>query len=278
MSNWPRIDDERTLRRFAMSDAEFVALAERLAERIGGAPFTEEHLTRALGYPWHEPPSSGSFLLIDGVLARLPVDKGASALGDRPRHALVAIGSNADPVTLTEKLAGLEDPDDRSVLGIHGSLIDIEIGHSPHLAVYGSLPATIFRRTGATAQATLLMVTSEQLTALSRTEFNYLLTRLPPDHFVGPADHPVAIEMYAYISRHGVVTNESGAPVPLHRPDQRALLDRAARQTLGEASDAAELIRRTIESYPWAVREARPRLAELARPLDRSEWDLHPGH
>lgn len=277
MSSWPSIRDERTLRRFAMSDAEFVPLAERLAERIGGASFTDEHLARALGYPWHEQLADGGFLLVDGRVRSLPSDHEARALGDRPRHALLAIGSNADPTTLTKKLADLEDPVDRSVRGIHGSLVDHEIGHSPHLAVYGALPATIYRRPGAATSATLLMVTSAQLTALSRTEFNYLLTRLPAEQFLASAAAPASGELFAYVSRHGVIADDSGEPLRLHRPDQRELLDRAARATISETADAQELVRRTIESYAWAVRDARPRLSTLARPLDRAEWDLHPG-
>lgn len=277
MSGWPQIADDRTLRRFAMGDADFASLAERLAERIGGDEFSNEHFARAIAYPWHDQPPDGSFLLVDREATRLPVGEAASALGERQRHALVAIGSNADPVTLAEKLAGLEDRDDRRVLGIHGSLLDVEVGHSPHLAVYGALPATIFRQIGAKTRATLLMVTEAQLTALSRTEFNYLLTRLPANQFVGPAEQPASGQLYAYISRHGVVTDESGDPLPLHRPYQSALLSRAAKVAIGGSADARELVRRTIESYPWAVRHARPRLATLARPLDRAEWDLHPG-
>lgn len=260
-----------------MSDAEFAALAERLAERIGGETYAETHLQHATSYPWHERLADGGFLLEDGIVSPLSIDQAIGAFDDTSRRSLIAIGSNADPVTLQQKLAVLEDPADRSVLGIHGSLSDFEIGHSPHLAVYGALPATIFRSPGRSTNATLLRITSAQLTALSRTEFNYLLARIPAGQFVASIDFPVAGYLYAYISRHGVVTDDAGDPVRMHPDDQRALLDRAARVTIDENADAAELVKRTIESYAWAVREARPRLRTIAQPLDRAEWDLHPG-
>lgn len=278
MSSWPQIEDQRTLRRFAMNDAEFALLAERLAERIGGEQFTEQLFARALSYPWHTPPADGGFVVREGRVSVIDSIAEAGSLGDAPRVGLVAIGSNADPSTLSTKLAGLPDADDRALLGIHGTLLDVEIGHSPHLAVYGALPATVFRMIGAQTHATLLMVTAQQLTALSRTEFNYLLTRLPAEQFVGPAEQFFSGPLYAYVSRHGVVTDETGDPLPLHRPEQRELLDRMAKVAIGKSADARELVRRTIESYPWAVREARPRLSTLARPLDRGEWDLHPGN
>lgn len=275
MNSWPPIDDERTLRRLRMSDSEFAALAERLALRIGGEKFTDQHLRRAITYPWHVPHADEDFLLVDGAIRRASDDETTMALGDAARHPLLAIGSNADPATLLAKLESLPTPEDRTLLGIRGSLADHAIGHSPHLAIYGSLPATIFRDLGAQTPATLLLVTTNQFTALSSTEFNYLLARLPADRWTGPVE--VTDPILAYVSRHGVVTAETGEPIPLQRPQQRELLDRAATVTIGSAADALELVRRTIESYAWAVREARPRLAKIARPLDRSEWDLHPG-
>lgn len=275
---WPQIDDRRTLDRFSMSDAEFAALAERLADRIGGATYTAAHLERALSYPWHESPTSVGFHLVDDAITEL--DANGIPTTDRwhERHGLIAIGSNADAATLRSKLAGMPDPNDRELIGLHGELVDFMVGHSPHLAVYGALPATLLHRPRVSARVTLLMVTSAQLTALSRTEFNYLLARVPAERFVGPVKPPGQQALLAYVSRHGVVTDGQGEPLALQRPHQRALLDRVAQSTLGESAKADDVVRRTVESYSWAVREARPRLSAFARPLDRTEWDLHPGH
>lgn len=285
MTNWPQISDERTLRRFAIGDQDFAALASRLAQRIGGQQFTDEHFARAINYPWHVTASVDGFLLRDGRVSNLgQVDEseqvratdGRTRRGDEV-HGLIAIGSNASPEALGEKLSALDPGEDQEVLAIAGSLSGVAVGHSPHLAIYGSLPATLFEHAGATTPVSLLLVTTSQLKALTQTEFNYLLARLPGDRFSGSlpvaADRPI----YAYVSRHGVVVDESGAPLPLARPHQQELLDRVARVAIDESATAIDLVRRTIESYAWAVDEAKPRIAAIASPLDRSAWELHPG-
>lgn len=260
-----------------MDDADFALLAQRLAERIGSQQFTDQLFARAISYPWHTSPAEGGFLISGDRVTEIDSSSEASSLADAARVGLVAIGSNADPATLVAKLSSLPDPDDRVVAGIHGRLLDFEIGHSPHLAVYGSLPATLYHRAGGSTTATLLMVTPAQLTALSKTEFNYLLAQLPGNRFTAASEQVDLPAIFGFVSRHGVVVDRTGEPTALHRPHQRALLDTAAQAIIEPNAKASDLVRRTLESYAWAVGDARPRLAALARPLDRGEWELHPG-
>lgn len=285
MTDWPPIEDQRTLRRFAMSDEEFQALAVRLAERIGGEPYAQDHLERAITYPWHSVELSAGFLLEGDQatpLESLTQERHARATtltGERgePVHALLAIGSNASPEVLAAKLAGLDDETDRTVLAVGGRLSGYAIGHSPHLAVYGAMPATIHRSPGAEIDATVLYVTARQLSALAATEFNYLLGRVDRLAFTGEVAHPEDTAVHCFVSRHGVATDERGAPVALAEDSQLAVLQRATRLALGDEAQPSDLVRRCVESYAWAVTTAKPALAEMSAPLDRSRWPVHPG-
>lgn len=285
MTDWPPIEDERTLRRFAMSDEEFHALAVKLAARIGGEAYDDEHLERALTYPWHSVELSAGFLLEGDEatpLKSLAEDRHARATSliderGEPVHALLAIGSNASPEVLAAKLAGLGDEVDRTLLAVGGRLSGYGIGHSPHLAVYGAMPATIHRSPGAEIDATVLYVTARQLSALAATEFNYLLGRVDRQAFVGKVAHPEGMEIHCFVSRHGVATDERGATVALTEDSQLTVLRRATRLTLGDEARPSDLVRRCVESYAWAVETAKPALAEMSVPLDRSNWPVHPG-
>ncbi len=267
-----------------MPGSEFEELAARLAKQIGGQQFLDAHYRRAISYPWSETFGSGGYRLQgDAVtpLDRLPEDELAQVSFtadslDRRRHPLLAFGSNRSSEVLAKKLAHLPH-DQRELIVVHGVLTGHAIGHSPHLAVYGSLPATLVSRADAKAEVSLLMVTAEQLHALTWTEFNYLLAKIDGQRFQSDALRQPPRDLFAYVSRHGHVVDPDGSPLQLTCAGQADLLDRAAQHTIEPTSDGRELVRRTVESYEWAVTEAKPRLRALSVPLDREAWDLHPG-
>lgn len=267
-----------------MPGNEFEELAARLARQIGGQRFVDAHYQRAISYPWSESFGSGGYRLRDGAvtpLDRLREDQLARAFSstdalNRTRYALLAFGSNRGSEVLAKKLAHLP-PDQRELIAVHGLLTGHAIGHSPHLAVYGSLPATLVPCADATAEVSLLMVTAEQLHALTWTEFNYLLARIDGERFQSDAVHQPPRKLFVYVSRHGHVVDPGGSPLRLIDSGQAELLDRAAQHALEPTSSGRQLVRRTVESYEWAVTEAKPRLGEMSIPLDREAWDLHPG-
>lgn len=287
MTDWPPIDDARMLDRFAMDDEEFAVLARRLASRIGRREFDDQHLQRALSYPWSsDRPEGGYLLAADEVTPVSDVDpavlSAAASHSDRfggRRHALLAIGSNAAPEVLAEKLATIDDASaaEREVLVLDVTLEDLAIGFSPHLAVYGALPSTPFVAPGARCNAAVLMVTPRQLHALTRSEFNYLLGSIGADR----ADMSVQLRrgsrLLAFVSRHGVLSDTHGQALRVDETGQQDALSIAAGAVLGEGATAEDLVRRTIESYEWAVDHAKPRLAQVSAPLNRDDLLLHPG-
>ncbi len=267
-----------------MPDGEFEELAARLAKQIGGQNYVDAHYRRAISYPWSESFGGGGYRLRENAvspLERLPDDELAQASSttdslDRRRYSLLAFGSNRNSDVLAKKLAHLSR-DQREVIVVHGVLSGHVIGHSPHLAVYGSLPATLVSRANARADVSLLMVTAEQLHALTWTEFNYLLAKIDGKCFQSDALRQPPSDLFAYVSRHGHVVDPDGSPLRLTGAGQADLLDRAAQHAIEPTSDGRELVRRSVESYEWAVTEAKPRLRALSVPLDRKAWDLHPG-
>lgn len=278
MTDWPPIDEPRTRRRLAMDDDEFAELALRLAQRIGGEPFTERHFEHAIGYPWHPMQGGAEFALrADGSappLGNEDRERAREMSGNGGLHPMVAIGSNASPDALARKLADLADPLDREVLAASATLNDVKIGFSAHIAVYGALPATLVHAPGARTTATMLFVTSAQLSRIADGEFNYVLARL--DAATIECTVPLVADPLAFVSRHGAIA-ERGEALDLRTVAQTDALDLAARTAIGPSATARDLVRETVESYAWAVAEARPKLALLAEPLNRTFWDLHPG-
>ncbi len=229
--------------------------------------FTEADYQRAIAYPWERP--AGSFVFRGGEAQELEDGAAVPELGS-PRHALLAIGSNASPRALRRKFAELGGRDAEALV-ITGELTDYTIAPSAHLAIYGSLPATLARETGSAARAALMLVTDAQLDALGITEFNYHVVQLAASEFVPDHELPSFADPMAYLSCHGVFAPEGRHLAHL---TQAEALDVAAALVLGEGADGRQLVKRTIEDYRWALGTAIPTLEQYALAVDTDEWHV----
>lgn len=151
-----------------------------------------EAVERALGYPYPSPERSFAQLGERTVaLAEVEVELAG-------RTPLVAYGSNAAPGTLARKLRGDADP----LPLVRAELAGFDVVYSAHVSAYGAVPATLRRSPATVVSVFVAFPTSGQLRALSATEPNYELERLPG---TGPrleTGEEVA-EPSAYLSRHG---------------------------------------------------------------------------
>lgn len=286
MTLWPPILDQNLAGRLAMEEPAFGKLAERLGVRLGGRPIEDGDFERALGYPWERPVES--FFMQDGSVQSLEPgdDLSGLELGEAERYPLIAFGSNGAPGVLSKKLAVL-DEDGRDVLVLTGGLAGYDVVASAHVALYGAMPATIVPSTETTARAGLLMVTAEQFTALTRTEFNYAVARIDGKAFMPDLDWPAPEAVFAYVSRNGAFTIEGELvglkAVPAsdracHALEQKHVLDAAAELIIGPAASAFDVVREAIADYAWSIEVARPALAGVTRPFSPEDWQLHPGN
>ncbi|MGH2958573.1 MAG: hypothetical protein ACRDKE_03140 [Solirubrobacterales bacterium] len=282
MTVWPPILDQNLAGRLAMEEPEFGALAERLGARLGGRPFESADLERALGYPWERPVES--FFMQDGAVQLLESSDHVEALelGDAPRYPLITFGSNGAPGVLSAKLSVL-DEDSRDVLVLAGELAGFDVVASAHVALYGAMPATIVPAAETSVRAGLLLVTAEQFTALTRTEFNYAVARIDGSPFSSDLDWSVPDAVFAYVSRNGAFAL-GGEHVALravpargrsnHELDQEHLLNEAAAVIFGPGFEAIDVVRRTIADYAWVIEVARPALSAVTNPFSPEDWQL----
>jgi hypothetical protein len=282
MTVWPPILDQNLAGRLAMEESEFAALAGRLGARLGGKEFEDADFERAIAYPWERPVES--FFMQDGAVQLLgPGDDLAELpLGDAERYPLITFGSNGAPGVLGSKLAVLE-PDERDVLALTGELAGFDVVASAHVAIYGAMPATIVPSAETRTRAGLLLVTAEQFTALTRTEFNYAVARIDQTPFSADLDWPEPEAVFAYVSRNGAFTID-GEHVGLkavparnrdcHELEQEHVLDAAAELIIGEGASAFDVVSATIADYAWSINVARPGLARVTNPFSPEDWQL----
>jgi hypothetical protein len=282
VTHWPPILDQNLAGRLAMEEREFAALAERLGVRLGGRPMQDADFERALGYPWERP--DHSFFMQDGSVQLLEPgdDLSLLELGAAERYPLITFGSNGAPGVLAAKLSVL-DPDERDVLLLTGELAGYDVVASAHVAIYGAMPATIVPAARTSARAGLLLVTAEQFTALTRTEFNYAVTRIDRAPFRADLDWPEPEAVFAYVSRNGAFTI-AGDHVGLravpardrvcHELTQEHILNAAAELILGDGASAVDVVREAIADYAWSIDVARPALAAVTNPFTPEDWQL----
>jgi hypothetical protein len=123
------------------------------------------------------------------------------------RRAVLAYGSNASPAGL-----GWKFPDQRRAVVplIRGSLRDLDVVYSSHIAVYGSVPATLQGSPGTEVETFVALLSDAQLELVSEWEINARYQTL---------DVELALELGAplaavgaFVSRHGCLT-AAGAEV-----------------------------------------------------------------
>ena len=197
---------------------------------MGPEPSEEQIVARALAYPFARPATS--VVLVGDLELELleldPDDLGrsrvrhgsaetrladasrdagvpAGALLD-PRTPVLAYGSNASPGGMRWKF-----PDDRDGVTplLRGAMRDLDVVYSAHIAVYGSVPATLQRSPGTEAETFVALLTDAQLERVAAWEINARYEVLSDVELrIEGADPPA--EVGAFVSRHGCLTAGGG--------------------------------------------------------------------
>ncbi|MET9356923.1 hypothetical protein ABZY14_28630 [Streptomyces sp. NPDC006617] len=206
-------------------------------------PPGEDRTLRALGlagvpreepllYPGAWPRESG---LLDGDRL-LPLDRPVYEEGDG-RVPVLAIGSNASPAQLRHKMAefGIDSP----IPMVRSRVTGLDIGVSAHVSRMGYVSASPVGAPGTVRELFVLWLDAEQLAVIDAGEGvpmaggNFDRVRLPaPDVRVEQGDGSVLGGAYAYVNRHGVLHDGTGAPrrhPGAQRPLITELLDGSAR-------------------------------------------------
>ena len=166
-------------------------------------------LRRALSYPYEIPTNS---YIVDGG-EHQELAPGAPMPDVSGRRPVLAVGSNQSPEQLIRKFNG-------SNLGpipvIRARLKDFDIVYSPHVASYGSIPATLRHSPGTRVTLFVNWLTPAQVVHMHETEIpagNYHFGKLDAIELrldVGPA----MTSAYVYSSRRGSLTRD-GLPIAL---------------------------------------------------------------
>src|SRR5918911_713958 len=154
---------------------------------------TDAIVARALAYPFPRPGTSvvivgervvelveldpgdlGRSLVrtngVEATLADACADAGlpSAALGG-PRTPVLAYGSNASPVGL-----GWKFPDERAAVVplLRGTMAGVDVVYSSHIAVYGSIPATLQGSPGTETETFVALLTEDQLELVAGWEIN----------------------------------------------------------------------------------------------------------
>lgn len=291
MPSWPPIEEPELRARLALGDAEFRQLIREFAGAVPAREFAAAELAHAVGYPWARPP--GSYELRGGEVALLAAqsEDEREALIERYRDPgagrvpLLAIGSNAAPATLERKFAHFEAAADRAVLALTGHLRDFDVGPAATVAIYGSMPATIFPSPGTEVAATILWVTGPQFTQLTWSELSYWLGRLHTPFAVEDAEVGFD-DVLVFVNRLGTFCPE-GEPVALaavparHRNaeamTQDQLLDAAAALALGPGARAEDVVRACCEDMGGLVARVAETVWRHSCPFESPRWTPYLG-
>jgi hypothetical protein len=288
VSSWPAIEEPELLARLAFDDGEFREMVAAIAGAVPPREFDAAALERAVGYPWARP--QGSYELRGDEVRLL------SALGEGEREELIerhraagrvpllAIGSNAAPGVLELKFAHFDQAEDRTVLALTGWLRDFDVGPAATVALYGSMPATVFPSAGTEVAATVLWVTPAQFTQLTWSEVTYWLGRLRTPFAVEEA--AVAFDdVLVFVSRFGCFSPD-GDPVALAAVPARGrsalaltqeeLLGVAASLALGPGSTPEDLVRACCEDMGGLAGRLTETVWRRTRAFESAAWTPYP--
>jgi len=162
----------------------------------------ESALPRAVDYPYLAPLESYVFA----------TSEQAPAFSVDNRKPVLALGSNAAPLQLRRKFAGLAGhiPVSRAVL------FDHVVVYSAHFTRYGALPGTLYRHPGAIAFVAITWLDARQLDRMHETEsvgvnYDYVEIddiRLEHDGVLAEATIPGDLAVGAYVSRWGPMAHQ----------------------------------------------------------------------
>jgi hypothetical protein len=152
-----------------------------------------EILTRARSYPFPRPATS---VLLERASVRELVELDASG-----RAPVLAYGSNASPESL-----GWKFPDEREAVVplVRGTMRELDVVYSAHIAVYGSVPATLQGSPGTEVETFVAFLTDAQRELVAGWEINATYETLEIELALELGEPPA--EVGAFISRHGCLT------------------------------------------------------------------------
>ena len=168
-----------------------------------------EILRRAKAYPFTIP--SRAYVVAAGAYEEL--GPGAPPPDISGRRPVLAVGSNQSPEQLLRKFS---EPGWAPIPVVRARLKDFDIVYSPHVASYGSIPATLGHSPGTTVSLFVNWLTPEQEERMHDTEVstgNYHFGKLDSielDLDPGPA----LTSAFMYASRRGTLLRD-GVPVAL---------------------------------------------------------------
>jgi hypothetical protein len=185
-------------------------------ESLGLAEAPRDHPLR---YPGAWPPDSA---LLDGDRL-LPLDR----FTHEDRVPVLAVGSNASPGQLRHKMAefGITSP----IPMVKARVSGVDVGVSAHVSRMGYVSASPFHAPDAVRELFVIWLDAEQLAVVDASEGvplpngNYGRALLPaPEVRVELPDGVTLPGVHAYVNRHGVLHDGTGAPRT--HPGQRELL------------------------------------------------------
>ncbi|MFE9705273.1 hypothetical protein [Streptomyces sp. NPDC005930] len=235
---------------------------DRTLEALGLAGVPREE---PLLYPGAWPRESG---LLDGDRL-LPLERPVPEDADR-RVPVLAIGSNASPGQLRHKMAefGIGSP----IPMVRSRVTGLDIGVSAHVSRMGYVSASPVAAPGVVRELFVLWLDAEQLAVIDASEGvpmaggNFDRVWLPaPEVRVEPGDGSVLRGAYAYVNRHGVLHDGTGAP-RRHPGGQRPLIT----ELLHGSARLRRLFGRTPEEFCARARADR-RLCDRATRLFAEE-------
>jgi hypothetical protein len=164
-------------------------------------------------YPGTRPPTSG--LLRDGNYSRLDALPPVAE-----RYVVVAVGSNASPAVMHRKLA--TSGVDGTVPFVHAEVTGLRVGHSAHVSRAGYIAAAPILTPSTRTSVVAVLLDREQLTAVDRTEPNYVRASVGGDEcrlILAGGASPASFQLY--MSKRGVLAPPGEQPLGLM--DQDAL-------------------------------------------------------
>lgn len=185
------------------------------------------------------------------------------------RIPVLAYGSNANPVQIAKKMAGLDA--DRTVPLLLGEVAELTPVYAGHIATYGAIPATLDLATGEHNRIFLAFFTLPQLEVTITSEHgNYALCGSRHAQIYLPGlDRP--LPFYTFVSHKGVLVL-NGEPVPLKSLNEEEVVSAVLQEIADEEGvPSYDVYRKDPLPYRTAIANAIGHLG--LRRANRNQWE-----
>lgn len=230
-------------------------------------------LNRAKSYPYAVP--SCSYIIADGSHRELaPLDPLPDVSGRRP---IIAVGSNQSPEQLLRKFS---ESDCGPIPVIQARLTDFDVVYSPHVATYGSIPATLAYSPGTVVTLFVNWLTPVEENRMHETEVptgNYHFGRLDGIELQLDRGRKLT-SAFVYCSRRGALERD-GNPIPLSeiRADNRRWPSFFQEEVQGHVRDCTDTGRKIDDFIGDAIADVLVRRARTEAMMADSRPFDYPG-